>query len=113
MDPYVLLWNVPYVGIFAGIHRYAPSFVSPTLVIVVCALVMIQTALLGFSSAPLWTRGLLLYVFLLAWVVLLTSLVTQVVCGKDIIRLGYTLFRSNEANRTETNEPDTTATSPV
>jgi hypothetical protein len=111
MDPYVLLWNAPYAGIFAGIHKYAPSFVSPTFVIVLCALIVIQTALLGFSSAPLWTRALLLYLFLFAWVVLLTSLVTQVVCGKDIVRLGYTLFRSNEAN--EANEPNTTATSTV
>jgi hypothetical protein len=111
MDPYVLLWNAPYAGIFAGIHKYAPSFVSPTFVIVLCALIVVQTALLGFSSAPLWTRALLLYLFLVTWVVLLTSLVTQVVCGKDIVRLGYTLLRPNEAN--ETNEPNTATTSPV
>lgn len=113
MDPYVLLWNAPYAGIFAGIHKYAPSFVSPTFVIILCALIVVQTALLGFSSAPLWTRALLLYLFLVAWVVLLTSLVTQVVCGKDIVRLGYTLLRPNEANEITTNEPNTSATSAV
>lgn len=102
----MVLWNLPYVGVFAGLHRYAPSFVNPTFVILLCALIVIQTSLLGFSSLPLWTRALLLYVYLLGWMLLAASLATQVVCGKDLIRLGYSLLQSDGTNkRNESPEP--------
>ncbi len=101
MDPYVLLWNSPYALIFTGVQRTAPSLITPTFVLAICILVVLQTSLLAFSSAPLWTRALLLYLFLLAWVFLLASVVTQFVCGKDLFRLGCSLLRTQEEQTQE------------
>lgn len=100
MDPYVLLLNSPYAGIFTVVYRNAPSFVTPTFVSGLCSLVVIQTAILSFPSAPLWTRVLLLLLFLLAWVFLLVSMVTQVICGKDIVRVCCSFLRTEEEQRT-------------
>lgn len=109
MDPYVMLMNSPYVGIYALVNKYAPSFITPTFVSGLGSLVVIQTAILSFPTAPLWTRALLLLVFLLAWVFLLAGMVTQVICGKDIVRLGCSFLRSEQETRTN----ESTTSSPV
>jgi hypothetical protein len=96
MDPYVLLWNSPYALIFTGVQRMAPSMITPTFVLALCVLVVLQTSHRAFSSAPLWTRALFLYLFLLAWVFLLASVVTQFICGKDLFRLGCSMMRTQE-----------------
>jgi hypothetical protein len=108
MDPYVMLLNVPYVGLYALVNRYIPSFITPTFVSGLGSLVVIQTAILSFPMAPLWTRALLLLVFLLAWVFLLVSMITQIVCGKDIVRLGCSFLRTEQETRTnDTNDGQT------
>lgn len=109
MDPYVILLNAPYAGIYAMVNKHAPSFVTPTFVSGLGSLIVIQTAILSFPNAPLWTRALLLLVFLLAWVFLLASMVTQVICGKDIVRLCCSFLQSEK----ETNQHGPAPASPV
>jgi len=98
MDPYVMLLNLPYVGIYGMVNKHAPSFITPTFVSGIGSLIVVQTAILSFPAASLWTRALLLLLFLLAWVFLLVSMVTQVICGKDIVRVCCSFLRTEKEN---------------
>ncbi len=105
MDPYVMSLNAPYVGIYALVWKHAPSFITPTFVSGLGSLVVIQTAILSFPTAPLWTRALLLLVFLLAWIFLLLTIVTHVICGKDIVRLCCSFLRTEEQTKPDGPSP--------
>ncbi len=93
MNGTVVLLNFPYVLSYVLARKYMPKVVTPTFILGLIGVCLVQTALLVFNHSSIVTRFLLLYAYVFMLIFVLASMATQWICGKDLLKLGRSLLR--------------------
>ena len=88
-----MVLNFPYVLSYVLAKKYVPKVVTPTFVLGLIGVCLVQTALLAFNHTSVFTRFLLLYAYVFMLVFVLASMATQWICGKDLLKLGRSLLK--------------------
>lgn len=93
MNGTVVLLNFPYALSYVLARKYMPRVVTPTFILGLIGVCLVQTALLAFSDSSVLTRFFLLYAFVFMLIFVLASMATQWICGKDLLKLGRSLLK--------------------
>lgn len=93
MNGTVVALNFPYVLSYVMARKYMPRVVTPTFILGLIGISLVQTALLAFNHSSVLTRFLLLYAYVFMLVFVLASIATQWICGKDLLKLWRSLLK--------------------
>ncbi len=93
------IFTIPY-GVFI-LLAYKKKFFSPTFIIAIVLLSILQTAILLLHTSSLITRALLLYLYVFAWIFVCVTITTHYICGKDLWRIIGSFIKTKRETKKE------------